>query len=124
MATRMTSRAIFLASFAALAVLGCSSPGAPSAAQPTVLVTNPLCDRAGHCRTLQIRAFVWAFTIPQRTDGIKVLGEVEGPTACLTFPAVWQVIVKGVDSTGAVTDSTTYTWSPGDPDGVFLTGVD
>jgi len=92
-----------------------------------VSVTNPLCDSTGRCRTLQIRAFVWGFTIPQRPDGIKVLGEVDGPTACLGFPAAWEVTVVGYDgsdSTAAVTDSTTYTWSPDDPDGIFLTGVD
>jgi hypothetical protein len=122
--TNRKATAVLLASFAAVGILGCSSPGEPWAGQPTVSVTNPLCDTAGQCRTLQIRAFVWAFTIPQRPDGLKVLGEVEGQTGCLTFPAMWEVIVREVDSTGAVIDSLTYTWSPDHPDGVFLTGVD
>jgi hypothetical protein len=104
--------------------LGCSSLGVPSAAQPTVLVTNPLCDTAGQCRTLQIRAFVWAFRVPQPPWGLKVLAEVEGSTACLTFPGVWELVVKGVDSTGAVTDSTTTTWTPDNSDGIFLSGMD
>jgi hypothetical protein len=91
---------------------------------PTLSVTNPLCDTAGQCRTIQIRAFVWAFTIPQPTFGLKVLGEVEGPVACLTFPALWEVVVRGADSTGTITDSTTYTWTPDDPDGIFLNAMD
>lgn len=120
-------RALLLASFAAASAVACSSPAAPSAALPTLSVTNPLCDAAGQCRTLQIRAFVWAFTIPQRPDGIKVLGEVAGPTACLAFPAVWELTVigyDGQDATAPVTDSTTYTWLPNHPDGIFVTGVD
>jgi hypothetical protein len=123
----VTSRAVLLASLVAAGAVGCSSPESPSPAQPTVSITNPLCDAVGQCRTLQIRAFVWAFPIPQRPDGIKVLGEVEGPAACLTVPAVWELTVigyDGPDSTAPVTDSTTYTWSPDHPGGIFLTGVD
>jgi hypothetical protein len=125
--TNRKATAVLLASLAVVGALGCSSPGEPSAGQPTVSVTNPLCDTAGECRTLQIRAFVWAFPIPQPPWGLKVLGEIEGPTACLTFPAVWEVTVigyEGSDTTAAVTDSTTCTWSPDEPDGVFLIGTD
>jgi hypothetical protein len=109
---------------AAAGVLGCSSPGGPSGAEPTVLVINPLCDIALRCRTLEIRAFVWAFPVPKAPWGLRVLGEIEGPFECVTFPPVWELVVEEVDSTGAVSTSDTLTWSPEDPEGVFLSGMD
>lgn len=102
-------------------VFACSSPNAPATQIPTLLVTNPLCD-TGECRTLQIRAFAWNFTVPQPFRGFITVGEVHSPTACLTFPASWDLTVTAVDSTGAPKDTTIYTWTP--DDALYVTVAD
>ncbi|MGD2121634.1 MAG: hypothetical protein PVJ76_07810 [Gemmatimonadota bacterium] len=71
-------------------------------------MTNPLCDGSG-CRALQIRAFIWAYRIPQAPTGLEVVGEVEGPSACLEFPDSWQITVSEVDALGNVVRSDTIT---------------
>jgi hypothetical protein len=43
-----------------------------------------------------------------------------GPSACLPLGPLWEITVRGVDSVGAVTDSTTYAWTPDDTRGVYL----
>jgi hypothetical protein len=105
----------------AASAFGCSSPAEPPTGPPTLWVTNPLCDATG-CGTLQIRAFVWEFLVPQPTWGLEVVGEVEGPRGCVRFPPSWHLRVRGVDSTGAYTDSTFFTWTPEKP--IFLTALD
>lgn len=103
--------------------VGCSAPAAPTPATPTVLVENPLCDSLG-CKTLYIRAFVWAFPIPQIPDlGAKALGEIQGPQGCLRFPATWTQKVRSVDSLGVpLGDSVVFSWTPSHPDGIYLIG--
>lgn len=109
----------------ALGVAGavsCTAPTAPGSPRPTVLVENPLCDSVG-CQTVYIRAFVWAFPIPQgQYRGAKALGEIDGPTGCLQFPHTWTITVREVDSLGAPvgTDSTVFSWTPNHPDGIYL----
>ncbi len=107
----------------ALGLLACSNPEEPEASLPTLLVANPTCDTSA-CQTIYIRAFVWAFTIPQNPIGIKLVGQVDGPTACFQFPATWTVTIQEVDSDGVrVGEPYTYTWTPDDPDGIFLTAL-
>ncbi len=101
-------------------VFGCSSAVEPST-PPSLRVMNPLCDASG-CRSLQIRAFIWKFTVPQPPTGLKVVGVVTGPSACLSFPPSWALVVTGVPSAGAAVKSDTLTWTP--DDAVFLAAVD
>jgi hypothetical protein len=71
----------------------CSAPEAPKQL-PTLLVNNPSCA-AGECRTTEVRLFDWDLTVPQPFWGYKVIGEIHGPSACLTFPAPWRFSVIG-----------------------------
>ena len=103
---------------AATGGLGCSSPTKP-APLPTLLVTNGTCV-GGVCRTLEIRAFVWAFPVPQLPPGLEVVAEVHTATACVTFPAQWRFYVTTVGST----DTTFYTWTPSNNSGIILFAVD
>lgn len=107
--------------FALAMVSDCSSLTAPRPL-PTVLVTNTMCD-AAHCGTLEIRAFVWKFTVPQQPWGLEVLGYVRPGQACLTFPASWPFSIIGPDSTGRI-DTTTITWTPNDTIPIYLIAVD
>ncbi len=89
---------------------------------PTVRVTNAMCD-VGHCATLEIRAFIWKFNVPQWPDGMEVLGDVGPGETCLTFPAKWTLTVIGPDTTGRV-DTATVVWTPADTIPIFLIAVD
>lgn len=100
---------------------GCAETTAPRLL-PTVLVTNAMCD-AGRCGTLQIRAFVWKFTVPQPVVGSEVLGYVDPGERCLTFPPSWSFQIIGPDTTGRV-DTTTITWTPFDTIPIYLIAVD
>lgn len=82
--------------------LGCSSSSTPPRPLPTLLVTNPSCS-AGQCQTLEIRAFVLKFTVPQPSWGSRVVGEIHGPTTCLTFPSSWTLTTKGPRDSTATT---------------------
>lgn len=107
-----------------LALLGfsaCSfSPAEPSSSQPTLNVTNPLCDSGG-CRTVQLRAFVWTFLVPQPGIGLKAIREIHGETACVLFPPSWELVVSGFDSSGTAVSST-MVWTP--DDALYLTILD
>lgn len=104
--------------------VGCSAPAAPTPATPTVLVENPLCDSLG-CKTLHIRAYVWAFPLPQGSArGAKALGQIDGPTDCLRFPPTWTATLRSVDSLGVpLGDSVVFSWTPSHPDGIYLIGL-
>lgn len=112
---------------AAALVLGlaaCSSPNglsSPKGTPPTVLVTNPLCS-GGTCRSVDIRAFILAWPLPQPPAGYESVGEVSGPSACLSFPTSWTMRVSGPNSSGAV-DTAVFHWTPDDTAGIYLDGV-
>ena len=76
--------------------VGCSSPTEPPE-PPTVFVLNPLCDASG-CQTLQVRAFISKFHVPQQPTGLKLIGEISGSEGCLAFPASWKLVVTGSKS--------------------------
>lgn len=99
-------------------MLGCQSATTPASppSVPTVRVANANCAAASACRTVEIRAFVWTFPVPQPIWGLEVVGEVHGPADCLTFPASWTFSVIGP------TDSVAYKWTP--KDNLFLIAVD
>jgi hypothetical protein len=101
------------------AAFACSRPTGPLPPPPTLLVTNATCE-SGACRTLQIRAFVGAFVVPQLPVGLEVVGEVHTATACLAFPASWTLSVATVGSA----DTTFTIWTPNDPAGIYLFAVD
>lgn len=101
--------------------IGCSSPHAPKAL-PTVLVTNAMCDSVT-CATLEIRAFLWKFNVPQPPSGFLVLGEVPPGQTCITFPPSWSMRVIGPDTAGRV-DTTTLTWTPNDHSQIYLIALD
>ena len=100
---------------------GCSGSTGPQHL-PTLLVTNGMCA-AGHCGTLEVRAFVWKFTIPQHVWGAELVAYVPPGATCLTFPASWTWTIIGPDTLGHV-DTTTITWTPGDPAPIFLIALD
>ncbi len=104
--------------FGLLGLLGCSSTTEPPSLLPTLFVRNPLCDSLG-CRPLQLRAFVWAFQVPQPPWGLKAIDEIHGPTFCLSFPPTWQLVVSEEDPSGAIVKSDTTIWTPDDP--IYLT---
>lgn len=114
-------RALTLVTLGVAAGIGCcESPSVPKPL-PTVMVTNPSCV-GGTCRTIEVRLFDWNLTIPQPYWGFKSVGEVDGPTGCLTFPGTWRFSVVGpTDSTGKV-DTTVFTLSANDP--IFLAAMD
>jgi hypothetical protein len=90
---------------------------------PTVLVTNASCAQGG-CRTLEVRAFVWVFRIPQLPTGSMVVGYVPPGQKCLVFPTSLTSTIRGVDSLGRTTDSSSTIWTPNDVAGVYLSAVD
>jgi len=98
-----------------------SAPTEPSSVQPTLTVTNPWCDSLG-CRPLQLRAFVWAFTVPQPAIGLRAIQEIHAETTCVVFPPSWQLVVSEEDSTGKIVRSDTALWTPDDP--IYLTILD
>jgi hypothetical protein len=114
----------WLPGFAPLLVLtvSCSDSVNATGGGPTVLVTNATCD-AGRCAVLEIRAFVWAFHVPQTPNGLRILGEAPPGRTCFAFPASWPLRIIGPDTTGQV-DTTTITWTPDDEEGIYLIAVD
>ncbi len=114
-------RVRYVVGLAAAFALSCrSSPSAPggAGALPTLdIMNNPTCA-AGACRTLEVRAFVWAFQVPQPPWGWRVLGEMPGGTACLAFPASWTFRVIGP------ADTTIFTWTPNSASGIYVVVVD
>jgi hypothetical protein len=101
--------------------IGCSSPHAPKPL-PTVLVTNAMCDSVT-CATLEIRAFLWKFNVPQPPSGFLVLGELPPGRTCITFPPSWSMRVIGPGTAGRV-DTTTLTWTPNDHSEIYLIALD
>jgi hypothetical protein len=106
---------------ALVGVSSCSDPIEPRWPEPTLLVENLLCDSMG-CQAMYIRAYVWAFPVPQGTmRGAMPLGRVDGPTGCIRFPPEWTLTVQEVDSLGMPTGpSTTFEWTPDHPEGIYL----
>lgn len=96
--------------------LGCSSAAAPNP-PPTLLVTNATCD-SGPCKNLFLRVFIWGWHIPQPPTGIKLLGFVHGTNTCFRFPPEWTIWV------GSGSDSTKLTWTPTNPEGIFVFAFD
>jgi hypothetical protein len=113
---RLAASTVFVAT---MGWVGCSSPTKPEPPLPTLLVTNATCA-GGTCRTLQLRASVWAFPVPQVPPGFKVVAEVHTPTACIVFPKSWTLSVE----TAGSTDTTFYTWTPDNSSGITLFAVD
>jgi hypothetical protein len=105
-----------------LALGACGDPAGVSDAPPTVLVTNTTCD-IGRCATLEVRAYVRAFHVPQIPSGLRVLGEAPPGQTCLRFPSSWPLRIIGPDTTGKV-DTTIITWTPDNADGIYLIAVD
>ena len=105
---------------AVASTIGCAAATSPTSATPTLRVSNPLCD-SGSCERLYIRARIWAWPIPQGVyRGAKALGEIDGPSGCLQFPAIWTLTLTEVDSAGAVFQQDTLSWTPSDPQGIYL----
>lgn len=112
---------IWIVLLGAQAAFGCSSPDAPQPL-PTVLVTNATCD-LGRCATLEIRVYVWKFTIPFPPDGEELLADVPPGQTCLTFPPSWSWRIIGPDTSGRV-DTLTMTWTPADTVPIYLIALD
>lgn len=116
----MTVRRFWAAGALLLAISGCGGePTGSNAGLPTVLVTNATCE-AGHCATLEIRAFLGSLPIPQGARGLLPIGEAPPGRSCLTFPASWTVHVTEVGSV----DTTLYVWTPDDAPGVYVIAID
>lgn len=107
-----------------VSILACQAGETTLPAPPpaTILVTNASCD-AGRCMTLEVRAFVWAFLIPQPPIGLRILAEVPPGQTCLALPATMSVTVIGANNTGKV-DTVVTTWQQSDPGGIYLVAVD
>ncbi len=115
--------AMLLAGGLAFACSSATGPAPPAAPPPpTLLVTNNTCGVNG-CRTLEVRAFVWKFRVPQEPYGLEVVGEVHADSVCLQLPS-WTLSIEGKDSTGHTTDSTSVTWTPADTIPIYLFAVD
>jgi hypothetical protein len=117
----MSLRYVFLFVGIVATTATCSSTTEPRPL-PTVLVTNAMCD-SGHCATLEVRAFLWKFDVPQPPSGLRVLGEAHQGRTCLTFPPSWTLHIIGPDTTGRV-DTVTITWTPSDTVPIYLIAVD
>ncbi len=119
----MTMRpAVACALVFATGACGAADPIGVAAKLPTVLVTNATCG-AGHCETLNIRAFVSKFAVPgQPPHGAEVLGEAPPGQTCLTFPPSWSLRITGADNTGRA-GTTTITWTPEDTFPISLIAV-
>ncbi len=119
--TALTGLVVATIMAVAAVIDACSTPTQPTQSGkpsiPTLLVTNDACNTSG-CRTLEVRAFVWKFTIPQEPYGLEVVGEVHNDSTCLRFPAAWKLSIKGD------TDTTSITWTPADTTPVYLFAVD
>ncbi|MFH1764390.1 MAG: hypothetical protein ABIF09_09375, partial [Gemmatimonadota bacterium] len=70
---------------------------------------------------MQIRAFVWAFQVPQPAFGLKAIAAIDGPSLCIEFPPKWELTVTGPDEEGVEQTNVTV-WTPNDP--IYITAVD
>lgn len=105
---------------ATIAIAGCGAVAPTEAPAPiTLLVENDSCA-AGRCMTLEVRAFIWSFTIPQNPLGSRVLGVVPPGTKCIALPESLFVRILSTDQA----DTTILVWRPDDPAGIHLVGVD
>jgi hypothetical protein len=111
-----------VAGLTTLMAVGWSCSSSAPAPLPTVLVTNASCD-SGRCTTLEIRAFVWKFTVPQWPSGLEILGEAAPGQTCITFPREWRLRIIGPDTTGRV-DTASIRWTPDDGSEIYLVAVD
>ncbi len=94
---------------ACLVGAGCSQSTEPATPRPpTLLVANPLCDDTG-CKTIELRAFVWEYHIPQNPNGAEPVGAITGPTTCIEFPEGWQIVVTEVTNGGDFVRADTLT---------------
>ena len=73
----------------------------------TLLVTNGTCA-TGECVPIDVRGLIPKFTVPQPIGGLLLVGRVEGPSACLTFPREYTLKII------SPTDTTIVTWTTGD----------
>lgn len=105
----------------AIGASGCADANSPRPL-PTLLVTNATCD-AGRCGTLELRAFVWKFEIPQLVWGFELVSYVPPGRTCLTFPASWKLTVIGPNNEGRV-DTAITNWTPRDHTPIFLIALD
>ena len=92
----------------------------PPHTRSTVLVTNATCQ-AGHCMTIEMRAFVTTFVVPQPPTGARALADVGPGEWCIELPDTMSLRVIGPDLTGKI-DTTVYRWS--DSSGISLIAVD
>lgn len=118
-------RRMFLAGGCSLfvGVAGCSTGTGPRepALRPTLLVENPMCV-GQDCATLGVAMYVrsWLDHVSDSSLAGVWLGYVEGPETCFALPTADTLTVPRPDSAGVATDSARYSWSPDDPNGVFL----
>lgn len=69
--------------------------------------------------TLQINAFVTAFTVPQLPSGLRTLGFVPPGRTCLKFPANWTLTIGGGDG-----PPTKIVWTPESLSPIYLVALD
>lgn len=104
-------------------IIGCNSVTPRQVTPPpTILVENNTCE-AGRCMVLEVRAFVWSFTIPQSPWGGRVLGYALPGQSCIVLPNEMTATVVGINADHTV-DTTYYHWKPSTPSGMFLVAVD
>lgn len=110
----------------AVVLASCASPGPtepPPPPQPvTLLVENNSCA-AGRCMTLDLRAFIWSFSIPQNPLGFRSIARVPTGVHCVTLPDTMYVRIIG-PGVGGVPDTTIIVWRSDDPAGIHLIAVD
>jgi hypothetical protein len=76
-----------------------------TAKPPTIIVTNATCE-AGHCMTLEVRAFIPLFPFPQLPIGATVLAYARPGQTCFRLPDS----LVGTISGGS--DTTRFLWTP------------
>lgn len=98
-------------------VIGCTANCALVGAEISVGVAIGQITISGDS-AIVLTAFISAWPIPQALGGMETVGYVTGPTACLQFPAKWTI------QSGAVSDPQTLTWTPENPQGVYMFAFD
>ncbi len=71
--------------------------------------------------TIEVRAFVTTFLVPQLPWGSRVLAEVGPGRRCIVLPDTMSLTVIGPNLTGRI-DTTVYRWT--DSSGISLTAID
>lgn len=99
----------------------CGHSSMEPAPPPTIVVENPSCDSVG-CRTVQVRAFVFSFWIPQLPIGAKVITLLQQREACIVLPTQWTLTVSEVGPSGDIVRTDTLVWTPADS--VYFTIID